>query len=60
MIEWLSFALLTRFRIATSREPLCVSGSEHTIKAEYFESPFKDSEATYVETVGLEAWTAVS
>lgn len=41
------------FRIATSGEPVCVSGSEHTVKAKHFQSPFKSSEASYVETMGL-------
>lgn len=40
-------------RTTTSGEPFCMSGSEHAVKAEYFESPFKTSEATYDETMGL-------
>lgn len=59
-IKWLFFALLNFFRTATCGEPLCVSGSEHTVKTEYFEWPLKNSEAAYVETVGLATWTAVS
>lgn len=41
-------------RTATSGEPLCVFGPEHTIQAELLESPFKNREAAYVETMGLE------
>lgn len=48
------------FRTTTSSESLCVFGPEHTIQAEFLESPFKNCEAAYVETMGLETWTAVS
>lgn len=57
---WLFSALVNLFRIPTLGELLCVSGPEHTSQAEHFESPFKSSEATCVEAMGLETGTAVS